>query len=123
MKQKTVAILYGSDNQPKEILQVKTIDLGLVENMEKELKAKKEQQNQALNEFAKKQLESQKKQEAKEYVRAIVIAKGHFDNLVDRGICETNKDFEEMFDKFMLGGRFDESLCPYEFKKALERVK
>lgn len=123
MKQKTVAILYGSDNQPKEILQVKTIDLGLVENMEKELKIRKEQQSQALNEFTKKQIESQKQQEAKDYIRAIVVAKGYFDNLVDRGLCETTKDFEDMFDKFMLGGRFDESLCPYEFKKAFERVK
>ena len=123
MKQRTVAILYGSDKKPKEILDVKTIDSSLVENIERELKIKKEEELAKTNELAKKSIEEKEQQKAKEHIRAIVVAKGYFDNLVDRGLCETTKEFEEMFDNFMLGGRFDESLCPYEFKKAFERVK
>lgn len=56
---------------------------------------------------------------------AFLIAKNYFDNLCDRGLCETNEYFESMFENYVDKGiMFDlhSEHIPPQFIKVLERL-
>lgn len=61
----------------------------------------------------------------KEFIQNLFIAKGYFDNLCDRGLCETNETFENMFfeyvDKGIMFDLHSENVPPH-FIKVLERL-
>lgn len=62
---------------------------------------------------------------AKSNAQNLLIAKNYFDNLVDRGICDTNDDFERMFDAFVKEGielDLNSGYIPPLFRLVLKRL-
>lgn len=122
-KVQTIAIRKDSNGKVVEVLEVKTISTELIAEMKAEVKNneclqaknKKGEEDVAIEEASKKARLTK--------IRNIFIAKTYFDGLVDSGKTETNEQFERMFERFIVGGIYDDTYAPIKFKEILGRLE
>lgn len=124
-KKYNVAFINNEKGECVEVMKVKVVGSAEYQQMLKESKKYKElialgeetimqNRNCEINDIKEKQCLSN-----------YIIAKNYFDNLVDRGLCETNDDFESMFFNFIDKGialDFSSEHIPPQYLKVLERL-
>lgn len=124
-KKYNVAFINNEKGECVEVMKVKVVGSAEYQQMLKESKKYKElialgeetimqNRNDEINGIKEKQISSN-----------YIIAKNYFDNLVDRGLCETNDDFESMFFNFIDKGialDFNSEHIPPQYIKVLERL-
>lgn len=116
MVMKTVVVEKNDLGEVVGLNEVKTLTIEQINAYKNEIFERREN--------AKKVSEEEKtSQFAKDYVRMVMLAKIHFNDFVEKGLCETTEDFELMFKEFVLGSAFDESKAPIMFLKIMERLK
>ena len=114
-----VAVKTDDKGNATEVLEVRNVKVD-------ELNSLKNQVSEHLAEeqkLAEEQIKAEKLKDNKLYIKAVAIAKTLFNELVDSGKAKTTNEFEEMFDKFILGGSFDESIAPIKYLDILRRLK
>lgn len=123
-KMKTIAVRKDNCGNVLEVLEIKTI----LETRFKEL------HNQAIENSAKCEQEKAFKEKVEKDARDnlfgkvskhdLFVAKSLFNDLVDKGLMETNDDFENMFFNYIKGvSGYNVELEPQDFKKIMEGVK
>lgn len=124
-KKYNVAFKNNEKGECVEVMKVKVVGSAEYQQMLKE--SKKYRELIALGEEEVKKQEKDIIQDvySKQSLSNYIIAKNYFDNLVDRGLCETNDDFEDMFFNFIDKG-IALDLCsehiPPQYLKVLERL-
>lgn len=83
-----------------------------------------ENQNAKFDEY-KKERDSREKsaqeQKSRSLAFGLIITKTAFNDLVDKGKCETTAEFEKMFDDYLIkNGKYDATLEPVGFRKIKE---
>ena len=77
-------------------------------------------------EQAKKEEENKKRFDNLErysFKQNLLIAKVYFDNEVDKGLCETNEEFEQAFNNYVYKGiALEIGKAPKEYQAILERL-
>ena len=122
-KMKTIAVRKNENGEVLEVLEIKTV-------LETRCKELQHQANSNCARYdAEKQVEKNNEKVAKDYIvkslkkHNLFIAKALFNDFVDKGLMETNEQFEEMFANFVKGvAPYNEELEPKDFKKVFEGV-
>ena len=124
-KKYNVAFINNEKGECVEVMKVKVVGSAEYQQMLKESKKNKE-----LNALENEKVINEQKDNIyqifeKQCLSNFIIAKNYFDNLVDRGLCETNDDFESMFFNFIDKGialDFNSEHIPPQYLKVLERL-
>lgn len=114
-----VAIKKDSSGKVQEVIEVKTINEDTLKQLKSEASNYSSQKQLSEEELNKEEIAKAKRL----YIKAVAISKALFNELVDSGKAQTTSEFEEMFDKFILGGAFDESIAPTKYLDILARLK
>lgn len=119
IKTKYCAIKYADNGSCEQVLECKNLT-------EKEYaKLKNEEIANHQKELGKEYLiEAKIELCEKTYAKhSLLIAKGIYDNFVDSGVIEDDKDFQnKWYDRIMNGSHFEYDECPELFKKIYEYV-
>ena len=120
-----VAIKTNAKGECVDIVKVKFVNSAEYKELLKESNKHKELCEKQAQEEKKKMQEEIGLLFAKSNAQNLLIAKNYFDNLVDRGLCETNDDFESMFFNYIDKGialDLNSQHIPPHYRKVLERL-
>ena len=115
--------ITDNNNKPTKIIEVKT----LTQSAYKELVKKANENLKELTEQKDKELKESQEKEKILYSRldkmSILLAYLMFNELTERGKVKTTKEFEDMFDLWLIGkAEIVYELCPKEYLNILERL-
>ena len=114
-----VAVKTDDKGNATEVLEVRNVKVDELNALKKQLSECSAEKQK----LAEEKIKTDKLKDNKLYIKAVAIAKTLFNELVDSGKAKTTDEFEEMFDKFILGGSFDESIAPIKYLDILRRLK
>ena len=114
-----VAVKTDDKGNATEVLEVRNVKGEELNSLKKKVSEHLAEEQK----LAEEQIKSDKLKDSKLYIKAVAIAKTLFNELVDSGKAKTTNEFEEMFDKFIIGGSFDESIAPIKYLDILGRLK
>ena len=114
-----VAVKTDDKGNATEVLEVRNVKVDELNALKKQLSECSAEKQK----LAEEKIKTDKLKDNKLYIKAVAIAKTLFNELVDSGKAKTTNEFEEMFDRFILGGSFNESIAPIKYLEILERLK
>ena len=114
-----VAVKTDDKGNATEVLEVRNVKGEELNSLKKKVSEHLAEEQK----LAEEQIKAEKLKDNKLYIKAVAIAKTLFNELVDSGKAKTTNEFEEMFDRFILGGSFNESIAPIKYLEILERLK
>lgn len=115
---KNVGIIRDEKGKLLHIVEIKVVDKETLNSLRQELavadKEREEEKQKLVVEKA--------KAEYRNNIVKIVVAKQQYNELVECGKIKGNQEFEDMYDDFINGKKFDEEKAPYDFMKILGRL-
>lgn len=120
---KSIVVEYNSIGEIVNVFDIKTLSMEQIDEMKNKAKVHKALEEKEKSELQEQIAKEKEIQLEKDYRRSIVIAKLQFDANVDKGLSETTNEFEEHYNRFILGDKFEESKAPIDFLTILERIK
>ena len=114
-----VAVKTDDKGNATELLEVRNVKGEELNSLKKQVSGHLAEKQK----LAEEKIKAEKLKDNKLYIKAVAIAKTLFNELVDSGKAKTTNEFEEMFDRFILGGSFDESIAPIKYLDILRRLK
>ena len=118
-----IAIKRNAKDEIEECLECEIVGVDKYKAYKKESSVVKAKQAE---EQAKKEEENKKRFDNLErysFKQNLLIAKVYFDNEVDKGLCETNEEFEQAFNNYVYKGiALEIEKAPKEYQAILERL-
>ncbi|MBQ3943078.1 MAG: hypothetical protein II669_02030 [Elusimicrobia bacterium] len=116
-------VIYDNSGNQIDIVESKTITETAFKDLKKKVALNKKEIAQAKSDKEKELAEKEKLANAKHEKQNIMLAYLMYDELVERGTIEFNKNFESDYLKWLNEGtQLDLEKCPAQFKAILERL-
>ena len=116
-------VIYDNNGNPIDIIENKTITETAFKDLKKKVALSKKEIAQVKSDKEKELAKKEELANEKHERQNIMLAYLMYDELVERGNIEFNKDFENDYLKWLNEGtKLDLEKCPTQFKAILERL-